>query len=97
MKEPSHVDLKPLQNNLLVEPSEAAQKIGSIFVPEAHQRKMYQGKVLEKGPLCSDAINVGEVVCYSMHSESPLNYGGKSYIFVPEENCLGKITPVSKS
>lgn len=88
---PQPVDLAPLQNNLLLEECAANDKIGMIIIPEAHQRKLNQGIVAEKGPLCTSAIELGDVVFFTQHSEHRLDYGGKKYIAVGEEACIGRI------
>jgi co-chaperonin GroES (HSP10) len=85
------VDLSPLQNNLLLEPVPATDKIGMIIIPEAHQRPLNQGVVADKGPLATSAIEIGDIVFFGLHSESRLDYGGKKYIIVAEEACLGRI------
>lgn len=87
----STVDLAPLSNQIILSPSAPVAQIGVIIVPEAHQRSLNQGTVIEKGPLVTSAIEVGDVVFFSMHSEARLNYGGQSYIIVPEESCLGRV------
>jgi co-chaperonin GroES (HSP10) len=85
------VDLSPLQNNILLQPVAATDKVGMIIIPEAHQRPLNQGIVAEKGPLVTAAIEIGDVVFFGMHTESRLDYAGQKYIIVPEEACLGRI------
>jgi co-chaperonin GroES (HSP10) len=88
---PEHADLSPLQNNLLLRPCRPVDRIGVIIVPEAHQKKLNQGVVMEKGPLCSDAIQIDDIVFFAMHTEHQLGYGGESFTIVAEESCLGRI------
>lgn len=92
---PTTVDLSPLQNNLLLKEVGSVERIGSIIIPEAHQKKLNQGVVADKGPLCTDAILVGDTVFFSMHAEHRLDYGGEKYMIVAEESCLGRIRKTS--
>lgn len=84
--------LSPLSNNLLLKPAQPVDRRGAILIPEAHQTRLNAGEVLEKGPLCTKAIQVGDTVFYGAHSESVLKFGEHTFVVVAEENCLGKIT-----
>lgn len=87
----SKVNLAPLGENLLLKPQLASEKIGSIIVPEAVRPLLTQGEVLDRGPLVSDKIELGDVVFFPMHAEHRLNYGDQKYIIVAESACIGMV------
>lgn len=83
--------LTPFFNNLILEPIAATGvSEGGIIVPEAHQKPLNQGKVLDKGPQVSDSVNKGDIVFFAMHTESKLNWRGVKLLVVSEDQCLGK-------
>lgn len=85
-------ELKPFHENLLLEVEAPKEKIGSIIVPEAHRSKLNQGKVVDKGPQCSDNVQLGDIVFFPLHSESRLTLdNGQSFVIVPESQCLGSL------
>lgn len=90
----SKANLSPLHDNLLLEPQQAAEKIGSIIVPENVRPLLTQGKVLDKGPLVSDKIALGDTVFFPMHAENRLAYGDKKYIIVAESGCIAIVQPI---
>lgn len=90
----SKVNLCPLGENLLLEPQAAAEKVGAIFIPEAVRPLLTQGKVIDRGPMVSDRINLGDTVFFPMHAEHRLAYGDKKYIVVPESGCIAIVKPV---
>lgn len=61
-------------------------------MPEQHRQVLNQGRVLEKGPFCTDSVSTGDVVFFPFHSESRTGeIDGKKYLLISEGQCLGKI------
>lgn len=85
--------LVPFHSNILLEPVEPVKiSEGGIIIPQIAQSIVNQGKVLEKGPLCSDKIQVGDVVFFPLHVEHRLNLSDKNkFIIVDENQVLGLI------
>jgi chaperonin GroES len=84
--------LQPFYDNLILEAIEAADRTSSgIIIPEAHRVDLSQGKVIDKGPLVSDSIKLGDIVFYAPHSETRIAWRGNKYRIVAESNCLGRI------
>jgi len=84
--------LIPLLDNLILEECEPVKMMSGFHVPEAHQRSLNQGFVVDKGPLCGpDPIHLGDIVFFTQHSESKLNFRGRKFIIVSEACCLGII------
>lgn len=90
----STVNLSPLHDNILLEELEPIKAYGAIIVPEAHQRKLNQGKVVDKGPMVSERIELGDILFFPQHVEHRLDYSGKKFIVVTESNCLGVIRKI---
>lgn len=85
-------ELSPLHDNMLCEEMLGPDKHGAIIVPEAHRTILNQGRVLEKGPHCSDVVDIGDVVFFPQHTENRTGaLDGKKYLLIAESNCLGKI------
>lgn len=84
--------LIPFGEQLVLKELPPIERIGTIIVPEAHQRTLNQGKVLDKGPMCSADIKEGDIVFFTMHSDHRLKWEGIQLIIVAESACLGKIT-----
>lgn len=85
------MEIIPTQDHLLIEPEIASDRpFGNIIIPDKHIKALSQGKVMDKGPSCSDTIKIGDTVCYSMHSDTPLNLAERKRAFaiVPEHQVL---------
>jgi co-chaperonin GroES (HSP10) len=90
--------LIPWGTNILLEELPKVSQRGRILIPEAHQVKLNQGKVVDKGPLCSENIVVGDILFFPFHSEHRLSLANPDvekddylFIVVPEEAVLGCI------
>lgn len=94
-QKPVTVNLSPLHDNILLEELDPIKAYGNIIVPEAHQKKLNQGRVVDCGPLVSpERIKLGDILFFPQHVEHRLDYGGKKFIVVTESNCLGLIRKV---
>lgn len=89
--------ITPFHDNVLLEEIPPKKEIGSIIIPEAHQSKLNQGTVVDKGPTCSENIQIGNILFFTMHSESRLEYKGHKFIVVSEANCLGSIQSIESN
>lgn len=85
--------LIPFHSNILLEPVGPREvSEGGIIIPPVAQSIVNQGKVLEKGPDCSDKIKVGDVVFFPLHVEHRLNLSKENkFIVIDEANVLGLI------
>ncbi|MGI5828152.1 MAG: co-chaperone GroES [Patescibacteria group bacterium] len=86
--------LQPTQGYLLLEPLEVTQKTTSgIYLPETHEEKPQQAKVLAVGadePKRKAPAKVGDTVIYKKWGgdEVKLSITGKEMIFVKFEDVL---------
>lgn len=89
-KVPSRADLPtkyhPLTNLLMVIPIPSLDKIGSLYLPEKSRIVMNEGHVIEKGPLCTESISVGDCITWDQNSEYRLDIDGVKFVLVKESS-----------
>ena len=87
--------IQPLSDRVLVEPQEAETKTASgIIIPDSAKEKPLQGKVVAVGKGKKDderTVQKGDVVLYGKYSGSELNYEGKDYLIMREDDILAII------
>jgi chaperonin GroES len=92
--------LKPLDDRVVVEPTEAEEKTaGGILLPDTAKQKPQQGKVVAVGPgKLSDegnrlalAVKVGDTVLYGKYSGSDVEVNGKELKILRESDLLAKM------
>ena len=93
--------LKPLDDRVVVEPTEAEEKTaGGILLPDTAKQKPQQGKIVAVGPgKMSDegnrialAVKVGDIVLYGKYSGSDVEVNGKELKILRESDLLAKLT-----
>jgi len=99
--EPAQLTLKPLDDRIVVEPTEAEEKTaGGILLPDTAKQKPQMGKVVSVGPgrLGDDgnrialAVKVGDTVLYGKYSGSDVEVVGKDFKILRESDILAKLT-----
>ena len=99
-KKDTALTLKPLDDRVVVEPTEAEEKTsGGILLPDTAKQKPQQGKVIAAGPgkLNDDgarillAVKVGDTVLYGKYSGSDVEVNGKEYKILRESDILAKL------
>lgn len=87
--------IQPLSDRVLVEPQAAETKTASgIIIPDSAKEKPLQGKVKAVGKGNKDhemTVKVGDLVLYGKYSGSELNFEGKDYLIMREEDILAII------
>jgi chaperonin GroES len=92
--------LKPLDDRVVVEPTEAEEKTaGGILLPDTAKQKPQQGKVVAVGPgkLSDDgnrlalAVKIGDTVLYGKYSGSDVEVNGKELKILRESDLLAKL------
>ncbi len=93
--------LKPLDDRVVVEPTEAEDKTaGGILLPDTAKQKPQQGKVVAVGPgkLGEDgnrlplALKVGDTVLFGKYSGSDVEVSGKEFKILRESDILAKLS-----
>ena len=92
--------LKPLDDRVVVEPTEAEEKTaGGILLPDTAKQKPQQGKVVAVGPgkqnddgnRTAPALKVGDTVLYGKYSGSDVEVNGKELKILRESDILAKL------
>ena len=95
------VNIKPLEDKILVEANEAETTTASgIVIPDTAKEKPQEGTVLAVGPGRYDdngkriPIDVveGDVVIYSKYGGTEVKYSGKEYLLLSARDVLAKVS-----
>ena len=90
--------LRPLQDRVIVKPSEAESKTASgILLPDVAKEKPTRGKVIAVGPGKLDdkgrkmelAVRAGDTVYYGKYSGTEVELIGEKLVIVRETDILG--------
>jgi len=92
------MDLEPLGDRVVVEPSEGEEKTASgIVIPDTAKEKPQEGKVLAAGPgryeegkLVPLEVKPGDIVIYSKYGGTEVKSGGKDYLILSERDILAR-------
>lgn len=91
----SKVNIKPLADRVLIEPLPAETKTASgLYIPDSAQEKQHKGTVIAVGKGKKDepmTVKVGDQVLYGKYSGSELQFDGKDYLMMREEDILAII------
>lgn len=92
--------VRPLEDRVVVEPLEAAEKTaGGIILPDSAKEKPQRGKVVAAGPgkLLDDgkrqalAVAVGDEVLYGRYAGNEVEIDGKEVKIMRESDILAKV------
>jgi len=91
------MNLKPLGDRLVVQPSEQEEQTSTgIFLPETAKEKPQQGKVIAAGPGARKEngeraaldVQVGDTVLYAKYSGTNIKLNGKEFLILKETDIL---------
>ena len=93
------VSIKPLEDRIVVQPSDAETTTASgIVIPDTAKEKPQEGTVLAVGPgRYEDGkrvpldVKVGDVVLYSKYGGTEVKYGGEEYLVLSARDVLAII------
>jgi len=97
-KSKTKLNLKPLEDRLVVTPDAAEDKTASgIYLPEGAKEKPLTGKVVAVGPgkLTDDGkraelqVKVGDTVLYGKYSGTEVEVSGQDVLILRESELLG--------
>ena len=98
--------LKPLNDRIIIEPSEAETRTASgLVLPDSAQEKPQRGRVLAVGPgkrldngtLSVPDVSVGDTVLYGKYAGTEVKLAGKDYVILRAEDVLGILMGDGKS
>jgi chaperonin GroES len=97
---PVSVNIKPLEDRIVVQASEAESTTASgLVIPDTAKEKPQEGKVLATGPGRIDDkgnrvpldVAVGDVVLYSKYGGTEIKYNGEEYLVLSARDVLAVI------
>lgn len=84
--------MKPINDRVVVQPGKADEKTsGGIIIPDTAKEKPQQGKVVAVGPGKDGnklTVKKGDKVLYGKYAGQELNYKGKDYLIMREDDIL---------
>ncbi len=92
--------IKPVLDNILIEPAEKEQKtVSGIVIPDTAKEKPQEGVVIavgpgkftEQGQMIKPAVKKGDKILYKKWGGNEVKIEGKEYLFVKEEDILAII------
>lgn len=95
------MNVKPLNDRVLVEPVEADTKTaGGILLPDSAQEAPLRGKVLavgkgavnDNGDRTALCVAVGDTVVYGKYAGTDISVAGKDLKIMRENDILAKVT-----
>ncbi|MBV7440668.1 co-chaperone GroES [Weeksellaceae bacterium TAE3-ERU29] len=91
----SNLNIKPLADRVVVEPSPAETKTASgIIIPDSAKEKPQEGTVVAVGNGKKDeplTVKVGDKVLYGKYAGTELKLEGKDYLIMREADILAII------
>lgn len=99
-KKDAPLSLRPLDDRIVVEPTEAEEKTaGGILLPDTAKQKPQQGKVVavgpgklsDKGSRSAVGVKIGDIVLYGKYSGSDVEVNGKELKILRESDVLAKV------
>ena len=97
---PVSVNIKPLEDKIVVQASEAETTTASgLVIPDTAKEKPQEGKVLAVGPGRIDDkgnrvpldVAVGDVVIYSKYGGTEVKYNGEEYLILSARDVLAVV------
>jgi chaperonin GroES len=97
---PVSVNIKPLEDKIVVQASEAEETTASgLVIPDTAKEKPQEGKVLAVGPGRIDDkgnrvpvdVQVGDVVIYSKYGGTEVKYNGEEYLILSARDVLAVV------
>ena len=94
------VSLQPLEDRIVVKPSEGEEMTASgLVIPDTAKEKPQEGEVLATGPGRIDDngnrvpldVTVGDKVIYSKYGGTEVKYGGDEYLILSARDVLAVI------
>ena len=93
------VAIKPLEDRIVVQPSDAEETTASgLVIPDTAKEKPQEGKVLAVGPgRFEDGqrvpldVAVGDIVIYSKYGGTEVKYGGEDLLVLSARDVLAVV------
>jgi chaperonin GroES len=96
------MNLKPLDDRIVVRPNEAEQTtVSGLVIPDTAKEKPQQGEVLAAGPgrrseqtgeVIPLDVKVGDTVVYSKYGGTEITVGGEDVLILSSRDVLAVVT-----
>ncbi len=98
------MNLKPLQDRVIVRPKESEEMTASgIVIPDTAKEKPQEGEVLAVGPgdyrdgnLVEVGVSVGDAVIYSKYGGTEITVDGEDLLILTSRDILAVVEPTKK-
>ena len=91
----SKLNIKPLADRVLIEPSQAEEKTaGGIIIPDTAKEKPQRGKVVAVGNGKKDepmTVKIGNIVLYGKYAGTEISIEGNDYLIMSESDIVAII------
>ena len=85
--------VQPLDERVLVEPTEQEEKVGSIIIPDTAKEKPSMGKVIAVGTdeELQKLVKVGDNVIFGKFAGEEIKIEGKKHLIISRTDILAKV------
>lgn len=81
----------PVGAYLMLVPLPDVDQVGHIIIPNAAQRPMNEGHLIEKGPMAPEEFEIGDCLTWDANSEMRMNIDGHKFVLVGPQNILMRV------
>lgn len=87
------MNVQPLDDRVLVQPTEQEEKVGSIIIPDTAKEKPMMGKVIAVGTdeELKELIKVGDSVLFGKYAGEEIKIEGVKHLLITRADLLAKI------
>jgi len=88
------MNIKPLQDRVLVKPAAAEEKIGGIIIPDTAKEKPQRGTIVAVGNGKKDEemeLKEGDQVLYGKYAGTELEYDGEKYLIMRQSDVVAVV------
>jgi len=85
------MNIQPLADRVLVLPAPAEEKVGGIIIPDTAKEKPLNGTIVAVGEGTKDEkmiLKEGDNVLYGKYAGTELEYEGKKYLMMRQNDVL---------
>lgn len=90
MNKQQQINIKPLQDRVVVQPAQAQERTKSgIYIPDTAQKKPQQGEVVAVGPGKKEVpmtLKVGDKILYGQYGGTEIALDGEKYLIMAESD-----------
>jgi chaperonin GroES len=87
------MNIQPLDERVLVEPSDVEEKVGTIIIPDTAKEKPIMGKVIAVGTdeEIQKLLKVGDRVLFGKYAGEEIKIEGKKHLIIQRSDILAKV------